>query len=302
MDKEEESQYNVSIPFYKFKTTARVSAPEGKDRKDVVENIETLEDVDEVRYETSGLHLDSALLFADEAKRLEDFINKEGSQEDDDIDVKIDARLPIGNRHDSFVIYSIISTISFLEATINEFYDRHQSIAEIRSEDEFEEKLEKERNVSSTKFYDMVDDMNRINDRNFEYNPVLEKYQYLLTFAGESIFDTGKEPFQNIALIRNFRNSLVHAKTKWIHLSDEEMHQIGKSLRGKFEPNPFGESLPFPRQYLSFDCSKWCIESSLEFVEEFHDRMGTRPPMHIRNRRENLWNPDSLITVEIAEE
>lgn len=76
---------------------------------------------------------------------------------------------------------------------------------------------------------------------------------------------------------------------------------MGESLEAKFDRNPLATNLPLPRQYFSFDCTKWCIESAFEFVQVFYDRMGVKPPHQISKREGNLWNPDSLISVEEIE-
>lgn len=200
-----------------------------------------------------------------------------------------------------FIVYSVISTVSFLESLINEFYERHLRIAKDETDETFEEELKKDHNVANPRFYRTLKNLEEVENRDFEYNSVLKKYQYLLMYADEDVFDKGKEPFQSVALVRALRNKLVHAETEWIDLENSDSFSIGKSLNGKFALNPLTENLPLYRQYFSFDCAKWCIESSFEFALEFYERMRTKPPKHIRERKSDLWNPESIIKVEEKE-
>lgn len=177
---DEESEYRASIPIYQFPTTGVVST--GDKESDAVDgslpdSIKTIEDFDKLRYETSHMHLNSALFFADEAKRIEDFISNEQSTDEDqeESNLRIDARVPLANRHDIFVIYSVISTISFLEALVNEFYERHLRIANGNSTDGFTEELEKNKNISDPRFYDLLIELDAIENRDFEYESVIKK-------------------------------------------------------------------------------------------------------------------------------
>lgn len=290
---DEESLYRVTVPVYSTQVQARAESP----------NIETFDEFDAIRYDTSDIHLNSALFFADEAKRIEEHFGNSQKSKNDDEKPRIDARIPIGNRHDIYVIKSVTSTISFLEALINEFYDRHLNISEDRNSDKFEKKIEKEKNVSDPRFYELIQNHESVESRDFEYKSVLDKYQYLLAFADKKIFDKGSEPFQSVSSVKAFRNNLVHAEAEWIELSEEENIDIGDRLEGKFDLNPIAPSnIPPPRKYLSFECAEWSIESAFNFALAFYERMGVSPPKHVAKRENNLWEVESILDVEEVED
>lgn len=304
MGDDEKSRYQVNILLGLSRGTGIVSTDDDfeVDNSSLPDSIETIEDFDALRYETSHIHLNSALFFADEAKRIEDFFVGDDKDDSEASDLRIDARVPIVDRHDIYVIYSVISTVSFLEALINEFYEKHLRIAKGESSDDFEEELEKDTNVSDSRFYKVLRDLNTIENRDFEYEPVLKKYEYLLTFADKENFNRGEEPYQSVSLVQAFRNNLVHAEAEWVRLGEDETFSLGESLEGKFERNPLASDIQLPRQYFSFDCAKWCIESAFEFLQIFYERIGAEVPFHITTQKDNLWEPEPLISVEEIDE
>ncbi|GAB7121160.1 hypothetical protein [Natrinema sp. JCM 9743] len=293
---DEKTGYRVNIPIYNVETEGRITTAENlsEDPSLIYRIVDCLSDLDEVRYKTSQIHLNSALFFADEAKRIEEILIGKPDQSDGESKPRFDTRIPIGNRHDVYVVNSITSSLSFLEAAINEFYDSHLEVinGESKRIDGADNTIENE------SFYELIENLEEIEDRDFERLPVLKKYQRLLAFADKSPFDQGREPYQSAYLLKEWRNRLVHAEVEWVDLDEEGEPSFAKSLEGKFKKNPIDPDLPFPRPYLSYDCSKWCIESAFEFVEEFYNRMGLELPSHIKGRMDDLWEFDSLIRAE----
>jgi hypothetical protein len=122
--------------------------------------------------------------------------------------------------------------------------------------------------------------------------PILEKFQLALALAGKDLFDRGKRPYQEVALLVRLRNALVHYVPEWVtYVSPEtealENQGIKESLSGKFELNPLrGPADPFfPDRCLAYGCAKWAVTSCIEFADEFFSRMGLpRPYDHIRPR------------------
>lgn len=295
------SRYQVSVPIYEFIQEARVSFHEDTSAESGIEdNVNSISDLDSIRYETSDIHINSALFFADEVKRIEKHLNGDSDTDrEDSSDLRIDTRLPIGNRHDLYVISSVVSSISALEALVNEFYDRHLERAEGIEANFVKEQKEKQY-MSNREFYQRISNFNEVEDRDFEYKPTLQKYQYLLAFADSEVFNRGQEPYQTVSLVNRFRNHLVHAETEWI--DSDELPSIGESLEGKFGKNPIQSDLPHPRSYLSFDCARWSIEGVFSFLNEFYERIGVEPPAHVGNKSGNLWEYDSSISVNEVED
>lgn len=105
--------------------------------------------------------------------------------------------------HRAYVLGSVISAASFLEAMVNElFQDAHDS--------------------------------HGISGDGFER--ALAKYQLLLLFAEESELDKGAEPYQSAALLVSLRNALVHYRSESVAADVE--HRFTKALRGRFPDNP----------------------------------------------------------------
>jgi len=104
----------------------------------------------------------------------------------------------------------------------------------------------------------------------------LDKYQYLLLLNGQSLFDRGMNPFQDISLVIKLRNVLVHFEPEIIG-AEENKQKLEKLLEGKFEQCPFYSNpsyLFFPHRCLSHGCAKWVVISCIYFVNDFYKKIG----------------------------
>ncbi|WP_411967748.1 hypothetical protein [Haloferax sp. YSSS75] len=170
--------------------------------------------------------------------------------------------------HDSHVVSSIIAAYAGVEASINEFISRpagpHQQ--EIRHFN---------RNYPG----DLIRE-----------KPTLKKAQLVLRLSGVDVFANGEELYQDVNLIRMFRNHFVHHKQQ----SASNSLIGGLSTKGVGN-NPFaGDSIGELDQYLSYSASKWAFESSLDFINEFHHRVETSSPFEayeerLRNEIQTDW-------------
>jgi len=102
----------------------------------------------------------------------------------------------------AYVTGSILSSVAFLEATINEVYaDAADGMLNARKLD--------------------AGDVRRLGilweTEAFERRAgILEKLQVALTFADSQAFDAGVAPYQDARLLIKLRNFIVHAKPEWI--------------------------------------------------------------------------------------
>lgn len=108
-----------------------------------------------------------------------------------------------------------------------------------------------------------------------EQKSILEKYQSVLSFRGVAEYAAGEPPYQDVDSLIKLRNALVHFKPEW-HDEQELHRKIEGRLKGRFEINPaIGENgVFFPQQCMSYGCTKWAVNTALEFMRHFSERSG----------------------------
>jgi len=182
-------------------------------------------------------------------------------------------------QHRSYIIGAIWMASGFLEAYINElFSDAAENYRE------FLNPLEKE----------VIDLLGRMWKRGIPRTaryPILEKYEVSLDLAHKKAFDRGVAPYQDVQVMIDIRNALMHCEPEWMldgstaPLQPTDVHKLEKRLKGKFKLNPLtGAGNPFyPDKCLGHGCAKGCVESSVSLVDEFCERLGTKPTFdHVR--------------------
>jgi hypothetical protein len=187
-------------------------------------------------------------------------------------DVPADIQL----RHEAFILNSVLSSVAFLESTINELY------ADVSDEAYFyaDEKHEVLLRMIREKWK---------NEKNFDRSPMITKYQKILLIAGKSLFDEGDQAFANVQDLIEIRNYLMHYKREWVVLAERENRIVGeettgakfeKSLRKKFATNPLApKNQPFfPDKCLGHGCAEWAVVNSLIFTDEFFRRLDLPAP------------------------
>ncbi|NMB79535.1 MAG: hypothetical protein GYA23_10640 [Methanomicrobiales archaeon] len=178
-------------------------------------------------------------------------------------------------RHEAFILNSILSSVYFLESTINELYADASDEAYFFADEKHEALL---REISDR----------WTNEKNFDRAPILTKYQKILTLAGKSPFDEGDQAFANIRDLIEIRNYLLHYKREWVVLGGEKAPRpeettgvrFEKSLRKKFAINPIAAAgLPFfPDKCLGHGCAEWAVVNSIIFTDEFFRRLDLPAP------------------------
>ena len=151
-------------------------------------------------------------------------------------DIPADVQL----RHEAFILNSVLSSVVFLESTINELYADAADEAYFFADEKHEALLR----MISEKWK---------NEKNFDRAPMLTKYQKILTIAGKPPFDEGDQAFANVRDLIEIRNHLMHYKREWVVIADGEKRGPGedttgakfeKSLRKKFATNPLAPKKP----------------------------------------------------------
>jgi hypothetical protein len=179
-------------------------------------------------------------------------------------------------QHEAFVLNSILSSVAFLESTINELYSDAADNAYFYSDEKTEALL---RNVGER----------WNNEKNFNRAPMLTKYQKILVIAEKSPFDEHEPGLSNVRDLIEVRNYLMHYKREWVVLKnvgepgdgrETAGEKFEKILRRKFASNPFAHrNRPFfPDKCLGHGCAEWAVMNSLIFTDEFFRRLGLPVP------------------------
>jgi hypothetical protein len=194
--------------------------------------------------------------------------------------VQPDAQL----RHEAFTLNAILSSVTFLESTINELH-ADSTDEEFSAIDEKHEALLR---TIGRQWH---------NPRNFDRAPMLTKYQTILSIAGQPGFDEGDQAFANVRILIEIRNHLLHYTREWVVIHDRQhpgrepmstSDHFEKILYHTFASNPLaGKNVPFfPDRCLGHGCAEWAIMNSIIFVDEFYRRLGM--PVLYEGIREEL--------------
>lgn len=179
-------------------------------------------------------------------------------------------------RHEAFVLNSVLSSVAFLESTINELYADASDDAYFFADAEHEALLR------------AISDGWR-NEKNFDRAPTVNKYQKILEIVRLSPFDEGDQAFANVRQLIEIRNHLMHYKREWVVIHETRAlcgsegstsEKFEKILRKKFAVNPFsvGNPMFFPDQCLGHGCAEWAVVNSIIFTDAFFRRLGLPAP------------------------
>lgn len=179
---------------------------------------------------------------------------------------------------------AVLSSVAFLEAAVNELY------ADTADDTHLDEVM---RDIGEGYAMDMPKDLRGLlaglwNTDRFRIGArTLERYQIALKAAGAKGFEKGSAPYQDVALLIQLRNALIHFEPASHHEGGEEPTGLEAKLSGKFPLNPLAAHpinplgndplLPFlPDKCLGHGCALWALTSSVAFTEEFFSRVGLK--------------------------
>lgn len=173
-----------------------------------------------------------------------------------------------GNQENAlYCLASVISAVSFLEASINELY------ADCLEKPIFLGTLRKDAIERISVFSQSF--------KESKSGPtILEKYQLAFVCITGSRIDKGRNPFQDASLLVWFRNKLVHYQPVDVLVdpsnNDDYTHEIEKKLSRKFPKNRLASSsqLFFPEKCLGYGCARWAVLSSSALFDQLNAAMG----------------------------
>lgn len=207
------------------------------------------------RHYLSISHLSAAALFARQCQGIE---SSAGATPIDSQDRR---------QHNAYAVSSVIVSAAFLEATINELFsdcaDAHSTdrIAALQAKGLMGRLWEK--GIPRTASY-----------------PILEKYEIALELNGIPAIDPGANPYQDVKLLVELRNALIHYEPETIisHNVHEapKLHKFEKRFAGKFDINPLtGLGNPFyPDKLLGSGCARWAVKAAVTFTDDFFQKLG----------------------------
>jgi hypothetical protein len=207
------------------------------------------------RFYFSHYHIMSAAFFARESGKLE--------RDNKDKEVVLSK---IQSEHRAFVTGCIFSSVSFLEAQINELFT---DAADYQREHIHQ---------LGDKIYLFAEMWKLGVPRTASYS-ILEKYEIALALAEKEPLDRSSLVYKDSKLLISMRNALIHYE----HLSSTSTAKSSQrwenKLHGKFSLNPLtGAKTPFfPVRCMGYGCAKWAVESSIRFVDHCCSRLGVQP-------------------------
>jgi len=178
-------------------------------------------------------------------------------------------------RHEAFILNAVLSTVAFLESTVNELHADAADDAYFFADDEHEALLK----TIGKKWR---------NEKNFDRAPLITRYQRILEIAGKAPFDEGDQAFANVRQLVEIRNHLMHYKREWVVIGEGNAAGNAEStssrfesvLKKKFALNSFaGENQPFfPDKCLGHGCAEWAILNSVIFTDAFFRKLDLPVP------------------------
>lgn len=222
-----------------------------------------------VRSYLSKTHVETAYFFAEQSAEIEqEYARKQRHS------TPADAGSPpeqMFERHKAYVVGCVFAVVAFLEALINETL----SDADENPDPHLVERFNADELHSLASLWGVV--------KSRQGFPFLDKYQLALITLRKRPFDVGELPYQDVDLVRQLRNSLIHFQPEWFvgrRDYQDVSHIWEKRMRGKrITPNPFAapKAPYFPSRMLGYGCAKWASDSCTRFADEFFGRLGVAP-------------------------
>jgi hypothetical protein len=171
--------------------------------------------------------------------------------------------------HRIYVLSSIITSVGFLEAMINELF-----------QDAFDDYAPNDGAITplSSNTRQLMKEYWRATDLG-KRGEALDKYQALLAFAGQPSMDKGRLPYQDAKLTVQLRNAIVHFRPE--ELSADKPADMEKSLRPRrFAENRLMEGSDrfwWPDRCLGWGCADWSLRAVTALADHVVNAVGAHP-------------------------
>ena len=171
-------------------------------------------------------------------------------------------------RHRACVTGAIVSSVAFLESSINELYLEFERAGDDGS-------------AIPTRAHTQLEAL----WPSAEGAPLTLRYQVALQSVDAERFNEKRSTFKNVERLLELRDALVHHQPE--RHDERQRHQnLQRRLRTCFTPNTLLEARArwFPDLCLGAGCAAWALRSAEAFSDEFSGRMGI--PSRVRPTRD----------------
>jgi len=162
---------------------------------------------------------------------------------------------------------SILSSVAYLEASINELFSEAEKDSNkwLLNVDERSKKL--------LKTLSTIESIDRAS--------ILEKYDIFLVAAGFEPIPKGDNVSQNVKSVISLRNNITHYKASWLDSGSKELMRKGSSYKGEYWQNlnkliygrDFGDK---PHCWQQANYAEWALKSSIDFVDTVFKTLGSK--------------------------
>jgi hypothetical protein len=169
-------------------------------------------------------------------------------------------------QHRSFATSSILASVSFLESAINEL---------LKDAADSQPSQGHRTGYAATIPDNIVESYAKLCKERYG---AMRKYNQALQLAGQPEFEKDQPIFENVSLLIELRNELIHFMPETI--VDGELRPLHKRLKGRFPQSKLmaGSGNPFfPDHCLGHGCCEWGVSSAQAIVDEFFTRVGLAP-------------------------
>jgi hypothetical protein len=166
--------------------------------------------------------------------------------------------------HGSYAMTSVMSSVAFLEAFVNEVYS---DCADSSHDSPRVKGLDPSARALMSEFWSAT---------NEGFTPILTKYNIALMFARQKPFDKGSDPYQGVEILVNLRNALMHFKPAW-HDNDTP-DKLEKKLKARIQQSgllPGNNGSPWvPIKALGASCAEWAPRTARALTDDWVTRLG----------------------------
>jgi hypothetical protein len=169
----------------------------------------------------------------------------------------------------SLVIASVLTSVAFLEATLNAVWDDLGKL-----------------NGLPQSWFKRRQHLARLWELGVPDNlklPLLARFELTLAITNSPALESGARPYQDVQGLILLRNAISHHKPEWEFVDTAEptaspkvIRNLERHLRGRFRQDTAwkGQATFFPDRCLSADCARWAVSSVRAFAADFFSRLG----------------------------
>lgn len=185
--------------------------------------------------------------------------------------------------HRGYVLSSIVASVGFLEAMVNELY---QDAADGHvASDGYVTPLSADCRRLMSELWRTTNEGTRLS--------ALNKYEMLLAFGAAPRMNRGAQPYQDASLAIRLRNAIVHFRPESLSAEDEA-HALESRLKGKFAENPLMTGSRrdpwWPDHALGYGCADWAHRAVKAFTAHVSDALAIEPNYRRLEGREGFWH------------